>query len=178
MADSPDPSLPVPAGPPPEGLILAIRGVRVILDSDLARLYGTRTKRLNQQVRRNPDRFPADFAFLLTKDEARELVAICNRFRKLRHSSVLPLAFTEHGALMAASVLNTPQAVAMSVFVVRAFVRLRGVLLAHRELAGKVAELERRVGSHDETLKSLVAAIRRLLEPPADPRPGRIGFRG
>jgi hypothetical protein len=160
-----------------EGRILTFRGQRVILDADLAALYGATTSRLNEQVRRNRDRFPADFVLRLTAREKSEVIAICDHLRNLRFSKGLPLAFTEHGAIMAAGVLNTPRAVQMSVFVVRAFVRLRRLLVAHEELAVKVAELERTVGSHDETLRTLVGTIRRLLEPPSA-SPGKIGFHG
>lgn len=158
-----------------EPCILLIRGQRILLDSDLADLYGTTTKRLNEQVKRNRERFPADFMFQLTAEEAEEVrsqtvttsgaiqamrsqIATASR-RNVRY---LPYAFTEHGAIMAASVLNTPRAIEVSVYVVRAFVKLRELLSTHKELAGKLAELERKVGSHDAAIQSLVAAIRRL----------------
>jgi hypothetical protein len=157
-----------------------VRGRRVILDADLAVLYGVTTSRLNQQVKRNADRFPADFAFRLRAVEVRKVVASCDHLRNLKFSSRLPLAFSEFGALMAANVVNTEKAVTMSVLVVRAFVRLRDRLVLDREIADKVAELERRVIDHDETLRGLVETLRELLDPP-DPeaekdRP-RIGFR-
>ena len=114
-----------------ERTILLIRGEKVILDVDLAALYGVSTKRLNQQVNRNPARFPGDFMFQLTNEERSQVVTICNHLGNLKYSSTLPRAFSEHGAIMAASVLNTPRAVEMSVFVVRAFVRLRNFLAAH-----------------------------------------------
>ncbi len=216
-----------------EPRILLIRGQRVVLDADLAELYGTSTKALNQAVKRNQERFPADFMFQLTADEAaamrsqtvtawpnaeplpsspgadlrsqtvtsspkaeslpsspgvdlrsqiattsgtssgmRSQIATASK----RNARYLPYAFTEHGAIMAASVLNTPRAIEVSVYVVRAFVKLRELLLTHKGVAGKVAELERKVGSHDVAIQSLVTAIRRLMEPPpAPPRP-RIGF--
>ncbi len=170
-----------------EPCILLIRGQRVMLDADLAELYGTTTKRLNEQVKRNLDRFPTDFMFRLTAEEAQvmrsQIVTANLRSQIATSSSVshggrryLPYAFTEHGAIMAASVLNTPRAIETSVYVVRAFVKLRELLSTHKELAGKLAELERKVGSHDTAIQSLVTAIRRLMEPPpAPPRP-RIGF--
>ena len=156
--------------------ILVIRGQKVILDTDLARLYGVTTKRLNEQVRRNSGRFPMDFMFQLTQDEKEELVANCDRFNRLKHSTTCPYAFTEHGALMAATVLNTPRAVQVSVFVVRAFIQLREVLSAHVELSYKLDELETRVDNHDEQIADLIEAIRQLLAPPETPE-RRIGFR-
>jgi hypothetical protein len=133
-----------------EQRILLIRGQRVILDADLAELYGTTTKRLNEQVKRNRGRFPEDFMFQLTKREKAEVVAICDHLAKLKFSPVLPNAFTEHGAIMVASVLNTKRAIQVSVFVVRAFVKLREMLAAHKELAHKLVELERKLQNHDE----------------------------
>ena len=159
-----------------EPLIREIRGQKVILDSDWAALYGVPTKRLNEQVRRNLARFPDDFLFRLTSDEVESLrsqIATSNVGRGGRR--YLPYAFTEHGAFMAASVLNSPRAVEVSVFVVRAFVKLRQLVLAHKELAGKLDQLERKVGSHDEAIKQLVAAIRQLMAPP-DPPKKEMGF--
>src|SRR5437879_1065979 len=104
--------------------ILAIRGQRVILDADLSRIFGVTTKALNQAIKRNAARFPKDFVFLLRKTEKEEVVTICDHLRKLKFSPVLPYAFTEHGAIMAATVLNSRQAVQMSLFVVRAFVKM------------------------------------------------------
>jgi hypothetical protein len=136
-----------------EPCILLLRGERVILDADLAHLYGTSTKRLNEQVKRNRARFPADFLLQLTVEEKAEVVANCDHLARLKYSPVLPNAFTEHGAIMAASVLNTPRAMDMSVYVVRTFIKLRRLLATHQELAHKLAELERRVGSHDEAIR-------------------------
>jgi len=172
-----------------EPRILLIRGQRAILDADLAELYGTTTKRLNEQVKRNQARFPADFMFHLTAKEAQTMrsqiatgsdlfLAMRSQFvtASKRNIRYLPNAFTEHGALMAASVLNTPRAMEVSVYVIRAFVRLRDLLSTHKELAHKLAELEQKVSSHDEAIQSLVAAIRRLTQPlPTASRP-RIGF--
>ncbi len=160
-----------------EQWILLIRGQRVMLDADLAGLYGTTTKRLNEQVKRNRSRFPEDFMFQLTKKEKAEVVAICDHLEKLKFSPVLPNAFTEHGAIMIASVLNTKRAIQVSVFVVRAFVKLREMLATHKELAHKLAELERKLQSHDESIRSLVVAIRQLMRSPEpEPPKRRIGF--
>ena len=123
---------------PLEKRILSIRGDKVILDLDLANLYGVTTKRLNEQVKRNRDRFPSDFAFLLTDDEKAEVVANCDHLTRLKFSPVSPRAFTEHGTIMAAKVLNSPRAVQMSLFVVRAFVQMRA---AFKETAGLTQKL-------------------------------------
>jgi len=160
-----------------EPLILEIRGQKVVLASDLAALYGVSTKALNQAVKRNIDRFPQDFMFQLSADEKQEVVTNCDHLSKLRFSPTLPYVFTEHGVVMAASVLNSPRAVEVSVFVVRAFVKLRQLVLAHKDLAGKLDQLERKVGSHDEAIKQLVAAMRQLMAPPApDPPKREMGF--
>ena len=160
-----------------EPLIKTIRGQKVILDGDLARLYGVTTKRLNQQVRRNIHRFPDDFLFQLTQDEADSLrlqIATLNVGRG-QHRKYPPLAFTEHGAFMAATVLNSPQAIEMSVFVVRTFVKLRHLVLGHQELAAKLDQLERKVAGHDQSIQQIIAAIRQLTTAPK-PQPRRMGF--
>jgi hypothetical protein len=158
-----------------EQRILLIRGQRVMLDADLADLYGTTTKLLNEQVKRNRSRFPEDFMFRLTKGEKAEVVAICDHLANLKFSPVLPNAFTEHGAIMIASVLNTKRAIQVSVFVVRAFVKLREMLSTHKELAHKLADLERKLQNHDESIRSLVVVIRQLMATPeSKKRP--IGF--
>jgi len=159
-----------------EHLIQWIRGHRVILDADLAQLYGVATKALNQAVKRNRKRFPPDFMLRLTEKEKNEVVTACDHLSRLRFSPVLPCAFTEHGAIMLANVLNSERAVKASVQVVRAFVRLREVLASNRELVHKLAELERRTASHDEQIQAIFAAIRQLLNPPEPPRK-KIGFR-
>ena len=161
-----------------EQTILLIRGEKVILDVDLAALYGVTTKQLNQQTKRNQTRFPSDFLFQLTSQEVNALIshfAISNGGHGGRRK--LPFAFTEHGAIMAASVLNTPRAVEMSVFVVRAFVRLRALLATHKGLAEKLAELERKLAGHDEQIVAIIDAIKRLMVPPAPADKRRIGFR-
>jgi hypothetical protein len=159
-----------------EKKIFILRGMKVILDADLAALYGVRTHRLNEQVKRNAERFPADFVFQLTENEAAGLIsrfAISKSGRGGRRS--LPFAFTEHGALMAASVLNSPRAVETGILVVRAFVKLKGLLAVHRQLAAQLRELELRLSSHDEQIGVLFDAIRKLMSPPETPRP-KIGF--
>ena len=156
--------------------IVAVRGRRVIVDADLAALYGVPTKRLNQQVRRNPKRFPADFVFRLSDGERAEVVAKCDHLARLRFSVNLPLVYTEHGALMASSVLKTRRAVEVSLHVVRAFVQMRNALAAHREIAGRLDQLERRVGSHDQTIVEILRALRELMRPAEPPKRRRIGF--
>jgi hypothetical protein len=157
-------------------LILLVRRQRVMIDADLAGLYGVATKALNQAVRRNPERFPRDFMFRLTAIEMSEVASICDHLRGLKFSRTLPFAFTEHGAIMAANVLNSPRAVAASVYVVRAFVKLRGMLAANAQAARKLEELERRVDGHDHQIADLIAAIRELMAPPPEPKRKRIGF--
>ena len=162
-----------------ESLIITMRNQKVIIDRDLAEIYGVETRRLNEQAKRNPERFPEDFMFQLTTEEAdfwvrsRSQIATLKRGMNIKY---LPYAFTEHGAIMAANVLNSPQAVKMSVFVVRAFVKLREVISKHKELTYKLAQLERKLQNHDESIRSLVAAIRQLMVPPA-PKSRPIGFR-
>jgi hypothetical protein len=156
--------------------ILLIRGEKVIIDSDLAEAYGVTTKALNQAIRRNVDRFPPDFMFRLNKKEKQEVVTNCDHLQNLKYSAVNPCAFTEHGAIMAASVLNSPKAIEVSVYVVRAFVRLREMITGHKELAGKIAELERKVGGHDEQIMVLIEAIKQLMDPRLPPKTRRIGF--
>jgi len=159
-----------------EERILLIRGNKVIIDADLAEFYGTSTKRLNEQMRRNKSRFPEDFVFRLTAEEKAEVVAKCDHLANLKYSKVLPYAFTEHGALMAAGVLNTPRAVDVSVFVVRAFVKLRRSIAEHKELAQKLSQLERKLVRHDQQILALMQAIRRLMNPEPIPVRRRIGF--
>jgi phage regulator Rha-like protein len=159
-----------------ESMILTVRGLRVMLDSDLATIYGVTTKRLKEQFKRNIKRFPIDFAFVLTRQELADLRSQIATSSSHGGTRYLPIAFTEHGAIMLASVLNSERAVEMSLFVVRAFVCMREQLAANKELARKVAELEGRVGGHDEALKDLFEAIRQLIEPPAEKKHREIGF--
>lgn len=155
--------------------ILVMRGQRVMLDADLAALYGVTTKRFNEQVKRNLARFPAEFMFQLTLNEKQEVVANCDHLAKLKFSPHLPYAFTEHGAIMAATILNSPKAVEMSVYVVRAFVEWRAWLSTHRELAEKLEHLERKVSSHDQALAGVIDTIRQLMSP-QQPKKRPIGF--
>jgi len=160
-----------------ESLILNVRGLRVMLDSDLARVYGVSTMRLNEQLKRNRDRFPEDFAFQLTPQEFAGLIsqiAISKKGRGGRRT--MPWVFTEHGALMLGNVLNSKTAVEASVRVVRAFILMREQLAAHKELALKLAELEERVTGHGGAIQDLFEAIRQLVEPPAPQHQRKIGF--
>ena len=159
-----------------ESAIYSLRGQRVMLDSDLAAIYGTSTMRLNEQFKRNRKRFPDDFAFVLTRKEFTNLISQDAMSRSHGGRRTLPIAFTEHGAIMLASVLNSEIAVQASVRVVRAFVRLREMVAANAQLASKLAELERRLDSHDEAIVDLFATLKRLLEPPEPPKKREIGF--
>jgi hypothetical protein len=170
--------------------IVIMRGQKVLLDADLARLYGVTTARLNEQIKRNVARFPADFAFRLSNQE---LGSLMSQFATSKNGRLgrggtrkPPLAFTEHGAIMAASVLNTPRAIETSVFIVRAFIRMRDALATHKELAGKLDQLERTTQQlackHDALasstrvqLRQIVHALRQLMTPPA-PKRRPIGF--
>lgn len=156
-----------------ENAILLVRGHKVILDVDLAALYGVTTTRLNEQIKRNQDRFPGDFAFRLTKEEFTDLMSQ-SATSSSRHGGrrKLPLVFTEHGAIMAANVLNSKRAVQASVQVVRAFVRLREMLSSNSDLARKLEELERK---YDRQFKVVFDAIRQLMRPP-EPQRKQIGF--
>jgi hypothetical protein len=157
--------------------IIILRGHRVLLDRDLALFYGVPTKVLNQAVWRNEDRFPADFRFMLTNKEVTilrsQIVTSKRGHGGLRYR---PSAFTEHGILMAATVLNSPRAVQMSIAIVRVFAALRRMVTAQKELAEKLAELDARVGAHDEQLAEIVGAIRQLLTPPESEHNRKIGF--
>ena len=156
--------------------ILLIRGEKVIVDADLAEAYGVTTKALNQAIRRNADRFPPDFMFRLTKEEKAGVVTNCDHLERLKFSPVNPRVFTEHGAIMAASVLNSQRAIEVSVFVVRAFVQLRETLAQHKEIALKIEQFEHRLSEHDEQIIALVDAIRQLMSPKLPPMKRRIGF--
>jgi len=175
MTSSADSALPMIAIETVARRILLIRGHKIMLDADLAELYGVPTKALNQAVRRNIDRFPPDFMFALTKAEKQEVVTNCDHLAKLKFSPTLPYAFTEHGALMLGNVLKSNRAVEISLLVVRTFVQLREMLATHKDLATKLEAIERRIGSHDQAIAGLIDAIHQLMMPPAQSkRP--IGF--
>lgn len=160
--------------------IIAIRGQRVIIDSDLAELYGVQTKRLKEQVKRNSERFPGDFVFQLNEAEKEEVVANCDHLKKLKFSSTLPLAFTEHGAVMAATVLNSRIAIETSILVVRAFIHAREILSEHRELKLRLDRLEEKVArgfqDNEEELQAIRFAIQQLMSPIPTTSKKPIGF--
>lgn len=158
-----------------ETAIHLIRGQRVMLDADLAQIYEVSTKQLNQQLKRNRNRFPEDFAFQLTGKEFTSLRSQIVTSKQRGGRRYLPWVFTKHGSLMLASVLNSEVAIQASVRVVRAFVRLREMVAANAQLASKLKDLERRLDSHDETIVDLFAALKRLLESEAKPK-REIGF--
>ncbi|MBS3906520.1 MAG: ORF6N domain-containing protein [Syntrophaceae bacterium] len=164
-------------------LIVTVRGKRVILDRDLAALYGVPTFRFNEAVKRNRNRFPEDFMFQLTGDEAACLTSQIAMSKSRRGGRrTLPYAFTEHGTVMAANILRSPKAIQMSVFVVRAFIRMRQMLVEQRGLARKLAALEEeltaRLDVHETAINEILGQIRRLLSSPPEPQPPkrRIGF--
>jgi hypothetical protein len=176
---------------PLAGRIFTIRGQRVVLDADLARLYGVPTFRLNEAVKRKADRFPDDFRFRLTRDEAARLIsqiaissaaprATAGRAASPRANHggrrKLPWAFNEHGCLMAATVLNSPQAVKMSLLVVRAFVRMREALAANRSVLRRLAEIDRTLLEHDAALRTVWERLRPLLVPPPERPAKEMGF--
>ena len=155
--------------------ILSVRGMRVLPAADLAALYGVATRVLSQAVRRNAARFPRDFAFVLSKQELADLRSqiVISSWGGRRYA---PLVFTEHGALMAATVLSAPRAIEVSLFVVRVFVRMREAVAGHAEIAKRLDELELRVGKHDESIGQILSALRRLTQPVEPARKRRIGF--
>jgi hypothetical protein len=156
--------------------ILVLRGQRVILDTDLAELYGVQVRQLNQQAKRNGKRFPPAFRFQLSPHELK-ILRSQNVISSERHGGAryLPYAFTEHGAIMAATVLNSERAIEMSVFVVLAFVRMRRAIAGNRNVLTKLAQLEHRLEGHDADIQDLMNAIRELMSPP-EPTRTRIGF--
>jgi len=158
-----------------EQRIFLIRKQKVMVDRDLAELYGVETKHLNRQVKRNIQRFPDEFMLQLTIEERNQLVTICHRFKTMKHSSSLPYVFTEHGVAMLASVLKSDRAVKISINIIKAFVKLREMLSTHKELAHKLAQLERKIEKHDDEIKLIFDAIRQLMTPP-EPKMRKIGF--
>jgi phage regulator Rha-like protein len=159
-----------------EKRIFLIRGRKVMIDRDLAELFGVENKYLNRQVRNNMRRFPEEFMFQLAKDERSELVTFCHRFETMKHSTSLPCVFTEHGVAMLASVLNSEKAIKISVMIIKTFVKLREIISTHKELAHKFSELENKIEKHDVEIRSIFEAIRQLMAPPSEPPKRRIGF--
>ena len=156
-----------------EKRIFLLRGRKVMLDIDLANLYGVPTKAMNQAVKRNKDRFPSDFMFRLSKEEKAEVVTNCDHLSNLRFSPALPYAFTEHGILMLSSVLNSKRAVQVNIEIMRAFVHLREMISSHKDLARRLEELEKK---YDSQFKVVFDAIRELMTVP-ETRHHRIGFK-
>ena len=155
--------------------ILIIRGQKVMIDSDLAELFGVKTYRLNEQVKRNRDRFPDDFMFQLTAEEKQEVIANCDHLEKIKFSRTNPYAFTEHGTIMLANVLNSPTAVETSILIVRAFVKLRELLTTHKELERKILDLE---SKYDKQFELIFKAIRELMRrDQLDKNRPRIGYK-
>jgi hypothetical protein len=159
--------------------ILVIRGQRVMIDADLAELYAVPTKALNQAIKRNLERFPQDFMFQLAAEEKHEVVTNCDHLRNLKFSRTLPYAFTEHGAIQAANVLSSSQAIKVGIYVVRAFVHLRELLLSNTELAQRLDEIEerteRKLDTHDQAITGLMNTLRQMMMPP-DIKKRPIGF--
>lgn len=183
--------------PPVDQVIFNIRDRKVILDADLAAIYGVQTKALNQAVKRNIERFPTDFMFRLSDREWANLKSkpttpisqntsnhaltedrsqFVTGSRQSRHSSSAPHAFTEHGAIMAATILNSPSAVRMSQYVVRAFIKQRELLMAQADFLKRLAQIDAKLLQHDKVLQAIVQELQPLLNPPPPPSPGEIGF--
>jgi ORF6N domain len=156
--------------------ILTILDQRVILDADLARLYGVATRALNQAVKRNTERFPRDFIFQLNQSEKMEVITNCDHLRGLRFSKSFPFAFTEHGALMAANVLTSPEAITMSVYVIRAFVKIREELVANTAILKRLAEIDKMLLVQDSALRDVYEKLLPLLTPEPDKPKPSIGF--
>ncbi len=164
---------------PLETLILTLRNKKVLIDADLATIYGVPTKALNQAVKRNADRFPEDFRFQLMREEAKEVLLSRSQIVTLKRGQnikYLPYAFTEHGALMAANVLNSPEAVKMSVYVVRAFIKQRELLMAQSDVLKKLAQMDAKLLKHDDALRVIWRELQPLLSPPPSPPKPEIGF--
>ena len=159
-----------------ENRIYLIRGKKVILDRDLAQLYGVETKYLNRQVRRNLLRFPAEYMFQLTDKEKAEVVTNWHHLSSLRFSHQLPYAFTEHGVAMLSAVLNSERAIRLSIHIINAFIRLRKLMSMHKELAGKIEELEKKYSKHELEITAVFKVLKKLMEPPPETPRKRIGF--
>lgn len=156
--------------------IIQLRGIPVLIDADLAKLYGVATKVLNQAVRRNAARFPGDFYFQLSAKEKEQVVTNCDHLENLKFSKSLPHAFTEHGALMASNILNSEEAVKMSVFIIRAFVQQRELLSSNQHILKRLAEVEKTLLQHDTTLWDIYQKLVPLLAPSPEKPAKRIGF--
>jgi hypothetical protein len=159
-----------------EKQIFLLRGQRVMIDRDLADLYGVETKYLNRQVKRNRERFPREFMFQLTSSERNELVTNWHRFASLKHSTVLPYAFTEHGVAMLSSVLHGKRAIHINIIIIKVFLKLREILASHKELALRLQELEMKTEKHDDAISAIFEAIRQLMAPPLQKPKQPIGF--
>ena len=160
-----------------EGKILLVRGKKIMLDSDLAALYGVETKQLTRQVRRNIDRFPDDFMFQLTREEYNELLRCqIGTLKRGQHSKYLPYAFTEHGILMLSSVLNSKKSIQVNIQIMRTFTKLREMLFSYKELQKKIEAMERRHAKHDEHFQIIFKTIKQMLNPPVEKK-GKIGFK-
>ena len=164
-----------------ERLIVTLRGERLLLDADLARIYGVPTYRFNEAIKRNLDRFPSDFMFRLSQEEWKSIKSLRSQIAILKtgrgaHRKYLPSAFTEHGALMAANILNSPRAIAMSLYVIRAFMKMRVDLAANAAILKRLAEIDKTLLVHDTVLRDIFQKLRPLLEPPPLPPKPEIGF--
>lgn len=159
--------------------ILVIRGMKVMIDSDLAELYGVTTKRLNEQVKRNINRFPEDFMFRLTEKEKKEVVAICDHLTNLKFSPYLPYVFSEYGAVMLASVINSKRAIQVNIQIVRIFIRMRELLLNHKDLLLEMERIREQVSKHDKKIEMIFSAIKQLIEKKEEHPPERkpIGYK-
>jgi len=156
--------------------IIMIRGIKIMIDRDLAELYGVTTKRLNEQVKRNRKRFPDDFMFQLTQQEKNDVVANCDHLTNLRFSPNLPYVFTEHGAVMLASVLNSQRAIEVNIQIVRVFTRMRELLSTHKDILLQLEKIENKLTRHDDDIALIFEYLKQLLNPPQSPR-RKIGFK-
>jgi hypothetical protein len=157
--------------------IIRVRGKKVMMDRDLASIYGVSTKRLNEQVKRNISRFPEDFMFQLTNDEKLEVVAICDHLKSLVFSHHLPYAFTEHGAVMLACVLNSEKAIQANIQIVRVFTAIRELALLNKDLLAKMEQIDEKIGMHDKEISVIFSTLKKMLEPEPPQKRNRIGFR-
>jgi DNA replication protein DnaD len=158
--------------------VLMIRGQKVMIDRDLAELYGIPTKRLNEQVKRNLKRFPPDFMFQLTEEEKNEVVANCDHLQDLKYSSFLPFAFTEHGAVMLASVLNSDKAIDVNIQIVRVFIRIRQMLIDNTELRFEIEKIKKKLDNHDKNIEVVFQYLDELIDKKENEKPRKkIGFK-